>query len=96
MNIIIVLQLIIAFVIGFTGLFIIHRIVTGFLVRNYQIDEADNTSLAVFQVGVILSGGIILASIVDPAVNAIRLLNPQGTLNLSSMGSALMSSWSPT
>ncbi len=89
MNIIIILQLIVAFVIGFTGLFIIHRLVTGFLVRNYQIDESDNTSLAVFQVGVILSGGMILAAIVDPAVNAIRLLNPQGTLNMSTMGSAL-------
>lgn len=89
MNIIIVFQLVIAFVIGFAGLFIIHRLVTGFLVRNYHIDENDNLSLSIFQVGVILSGGIILSSIVDPAVNAIRLLNPGGELSLSSLGNAM-------
>jgi hypothetical protein len=89
MSIIIILQLIIAYVIGFTGLFVIHRIVTGFLVRNYQIDDNDNISLSVFQVGVILSGAFILSAIVDPAVNAIRILNPEGTLSMSTMGSAL-------
>lgn len=89
MNIIILFQLVIAFIIGFSGLFVIHKLVTGFLVRNYQIDENDNLSLTIFQVGVILSGGFMLSSIVDPAVNAIRLLNPTGTIGLSSLGSAL-------
>ncbi|MEY3593021.1 MAG: hypothetical protein RLZZ38_2015 [Bacteroidota bacterium] len=89
MSIIIIFQLLIAFILGFTGLFIIHRVVTGFLVRNYQIDDTDNISLSVFQVGVILSGALILSAIVDPAVNAIRILNPEGTLNMSNMGSAL-------
>ncbi|MCE2711613.1 MAG: hypothetical protein LW688_03635 [Cryomorphaceae bacterium] len=89
MNMIIIFQLVVAFALGFSGLFIIHRVVTGFLVRNYQIDENDNLSLTIFQVGVILSGGLILSSIVDPAVNAIRLMNPDGALKLSSMGTAL-------
>ena len=89
MSIIIIFQLIIAFVIGFIGLFIIHRIVTGFLVRNYQIDVVDNISLSIFQVGIIFSGTLILSSIVDPAVNAIRLLNPEGIVSLSAMGTAL-------
>jgi len=88
MSAIVILQLVIAFVMGFLGLFIIYRVVTGFLVRNYQIDETDNLSLSVFQVGVILSGTLILSAIVDPAVNAIRLLNPEGTINMSSMGTA--------
>lgn len=86
---IIIFQLTIAFVIGFTGLFIIHRVVTGFLVRNYQIETSDNISLSIFQVGIIFSGTFMLSSIVDPAVNAIRLLNPDGIINLAAMGTAL-------
>jgi uncharacterized membrane protein YjfL (UPF0719 family) len=88
MSTIIILQLIIAFVVGFAGLFLLHRIITGFLKRNYQIDDTDNTSLSIFQVGVILSGALILSSVVDPAVNAIRLLNPSGELEPSKLGSS--------
>jgi hypothetical protein len=88
MSTIIILQLIIAFVIGFAGLFLLHRIITGFLKRNYQIDDTDNTSLSIFQVGVILSGAMILSSVVDPAVNAIRLLNPNGEIELSKLGTS--------
>jgi hypothetical protein len=39
--------------------------------------------------GIILSGSIILSSIVDPAVNAIRLLITEGTTSISNIGSAL-------
>jgi hypothetical protein len=53
MSTIIILQLAFAFFIAFLGLFIIHRVVTGFLVRNYQIEEHDNLALSIFQVGVI-------------------------------------------
>jgi hypothetical protein len=88
MNTIIILQLIIAFLVGFAGLFLLNQIITGFLKRNYQIDETDNTSLAIFQVGVILSGTLILSSVVDPAVNAIRLLNPTGAIEISKLGSS--------
>ena len=88
MSTIIILQLIIAFVVGFAGLFLLHRIITGFLKRNYQIDDTDNTSLSIFQVGVIFSGSLILSSVVDPAVNAIRLLNPSGEIELSKLGSS--------
>jgi hypothetical protein len=89
MSTIIILQLAFAFFIGFFGLFIIHRVVTGFLVRNYQIEEHDNLALSIFQVGVIASGSLILSDIVNPAVNAIRVLNPEGTLRLSTMGNAM-------
>jgi uncharacterized membrane protein YjfL (UPF0719 family) len=88
MSTIIILQLIIAFVVGFAGLFLVYRIITGFLKRNYQIDDTDNTSLSIFQVGVIFSGALILSSVVDPAVNAIRLLNPSGEIELSKLGSS--------
>ncbi len=88
MKTIIILQLVIAYIIGFVGLFLLHRIITTFLKRNYQIDDTDNISLSIFQVGVILSGSLILSSIVDPAVNAIRLLNPSGEIELSKLGSS--------
>jgi uncharacterized membrane protein YjfL (UPF0719 family) len=89
MNTIIIAQLVIAFIVGFLGLFLLHRITTGFLVRNYQIDENDNLALSIFQVGVILSGTLILSAIVDPAVNAIRLLNPSGDIELAKFGSSI-------
>lgn len=88
MKTIIILQLVIAYIIGFVGLFLLHRIITTFLKRTYQIDDTDNISLSIFQVGVILSGSLILSSIVDPAVNAIRLLNPSGEIELSKLGSS--------
>jgi hypothetical protein len=88
MKTIIILQLVIAYIIGFVGLFLLHKIITTFLKRNYQIDDNDNISLSIFQVGVILSGSLILSSIVDPAVNAIRLLNPSGEIELSKLGSS--------
>ena len=71
MSTIIIFQLVIAFIVGFLGLFLLNRITTGFLVKNYQIEESDNISLSIFQVGVIFSGTLILSSIVDPAVNAV-------------------------
>ncbi len=89
MNTIIIAQLVIAFIVGFFGLFLLHRITTGFLVRNYQIEEEDNLALSIFQIGVILSGTLILSSIVDPAVNAIRLLNPSGEIELAKFGTSI-------
>ena len=80
--------LVIAFIVGFLGLFLLNRITTGFLVKNYQIEESDNISLSIFQVGVIFSGTLILSSIVDPAVNAIRMLNPTGEIEITKLGSS--------
>jgi uncharacterized BrkB/YihY/UPF0761 family membrane protein len=88
MSTIIIFQLVIAFIVGFLGLFLLNRITTGFLVKNYQIDESDNISLSIFQVGVIFSGTLILSSIVDPAVNAIRMLNPTGEIEITKLGSS--------
>ena len=89
MNTIIIAQLVIAFIVGFFGLFLLHRITTGFLVRNYQIEEEDNLALSIFQIGVILSGTLIFSSIVDHAVNAIRLLNPSGEIELAKFGTSI-------
>lgn len=88
MSTIIIFQLVIAFIVGFLGLFLLNRITTGFLVKNYQIEESDNISLSIFQVGVIFSGTLILSSIVDPAVNAIRMLNPTGEIEITKLGSS--------
>ena len=89
MSFIVILQLVVAFVMGFTGLFVIHRVVTRFLVRSYAIPEEDNLSLTIFQTGVILSGAVILSAIVNPAVNAIRILNPSGAFSFGSFAPAM-------
>lgn len=90
MSAIIIFQLLFAFFIGFFGLFIIHRIVTWYLVRYQKIEEHDNLALSIIQMGIIASGSIILSDIVDPAVNAIRLLNPNDHFQVTTIGSALI------
>jgi uncharacterized membrane protein YjfL (UPF0719 family) len=50
----------------------------------YKI-ENDNTAFAIFQVGIIFSGSLILSSIISPALNATRFLNPDNTFTLESL-----------
>ena len=85
MNIIIIIQLVVAFVIGLTSLFILYRITNNFLTKTYQIEEQDNTAFTVLQMGIILSGSLVLSSIITPAINVIRIMNPSGALNMSNV-----------
>jgi uncharacterized membrane protein YjfL (UPF0719 family) len=50
----------------------------------YKI-EKNNNAFAIFQVGIIISGSFILSSIISPALNATRFLNPDNNYTLQSL-----------
>jgi hypothetical protein len=77
-----ILQLVLAFGIGISALFALLKIFKFMMKTIYKIEE-DNQAFAVFQTGIILSGAMILSSILSPALNAIRFLNPNNQFNFS-------------
>jgi uncharacterized membrane protein YjfL (UPF0719 family) len=81
---IIVLQLIIAFFIGILSLVMIFRFMNLVLKRFYQFEDK-NLAFSIFQSGIIMSCAMILSSIIDPATNAIRMLNPSSDFQLEPM-----------
>lgn len=81
MNVTIILQVLIAFGAGLTALFVLYRLLDQMMKRNFQITEP-NHAYAVFQVGILLSGSLILSSVMNAAMNAIRFLN-QGDTTLT-------------
>lgn len=89
MNAIIIIQLLVAFVIGIISLFIIYRAVNFVMSKYFGLNDKDNTSFTVFQMGIIIAGALILSTIIDPAINAIRILNPQGSFNISQVLTSL-------
>ncbi len=89
MNILVVIQLAIAFVIGLTSLLLVHRILNVFLNRRFQLSDNINTAYGVFQAGIFLSTAVILKSVINPAVNALRLFSQSGLTASDLMTSAL-------
>jgi uncharacterized membrane protein YjfL (UPF0719 family) len=83
MKSIIVIQVIIAFVSGLSALFLLYRLLNSFMRKRFQIEET-NTSFAIFQAGILLSGSLILSSVLSAAVNAIQYLNQSGNFNMQS------------
>jgi uncharacterized membrane protein YjfL (UPF0719 family) len=70
-----IIQFLLAFTIGISSLFTLFKIIKYLMKSVYKIEE-ENTSFAIFQTGIIISGSFILSSIISPALNAIRFLNP--------------------
>jgi hypothetical protein len=54
----------------------------------YKIEE-ENNSFSIFQTGIIISGAFILSSIISPAINALRFLNPDNNFTSQSIISSL-------
>ena len=84
MKTIIFIQFLLAFSIGIASLFIIYR-TTNYLMRKRYGVEEKNTAFAIFQAGIVLSGAFILSTVVNPAVNAIRLLNQNNEIDIQSI-----------
>lgn len=89
MKLIIIIQVVVAFAIGVGSLFVLYRLLNNYVRKKAGITEA-NTAFAVFQVGILLSGSMIMSSVVNPAVNAIRLLNPGAAFNMQNVGTSLV------
>jgi uncharacterized membrane protein YjfL (UPF0719 family) len=83
MKSIIIIQVLIAFVSGLGALFLLYRLLNYFMRKRFQIEETNN-AFAIFQVGIILSGSLILSSVLSAAVNAIQYLNKAGAFNMQS------------
>lgn len=84
MKSIIILQVLIAFVAGLSSLFLLYRILNNYMRRKFEIEEA-NTAFAIFQVGILLSGSLILSSVLSAAINAIQFLNQGGDFNAQNL-----------
>ena len=84
MNFIILLQYILAFAIGIFSLFMIYKLMNYFLKRMYHLEDK-NLSFAIFQSGIILSCAMILSSVIDPAINVIRIMNPSDQVIIESL-----------
>ena len=84
MKSIIIIQVFIAFVSGLSALFLLYRLLNYFMRKRFQIEET-NTSFAIFQVGILLSGSLILSSVLSAAVNAIQFLNQSGPFNIQNL-----------
>lgn len=88
MKTIIFIQFLLAFSIGISSLFIIYRTANYFMRKRYGVEEK-NTAFAIFQSGIIFSGSFILSAIINPAINAIRLLNPNNDVDYESIAVSL-------
>lgn len=84
MKSIIILQVLIAFVAGLSSLFLLYRVLNNYMRRKFEIEEA-NTAFAIFQVGILLSGSLILSSVLSAAINAIQFLNQGGDFNTQNL-----------
>jgi uncharacterized membrane protein YjfL (UPF0719 family) len=84
MKSIIILQVLIAFVAGLSSLFLLYRVLNNYMRRKFEIEEA-NTAFAIFQVGILLSGSLILSSVLSAAINAIQFLNQGGDFNAQNL-----------
>jgi uncharacterized membrane protein YjfL (UPF0719 family) len=89
MKVIIIIQVAVAFVIGIGSLFVLYRLLNNYVRRKSEIAET-NTAFAIFQVGILLAGSMIMSSVVSPAVNAIRFLNQSEVFNIQSCMTSLV------
>lgn len=87
MNTIVIIQTIVAYFIGIMSLVMVNNILNGYLRRRFEISER-NLAYGVLQIAIILSTSLILSSVIDPGVNAIRLLN-QGDQNITKIALSL-------
>ncbi len=87
MNMMIVLQAIIAFSMGIASLFLVYKVMNLYMKRTFQIEEV-NTAYATLQLGIILSTSLLVSSIIGPGMNAIRFIN-QSAVSVSTVSSSL-------
>jgi len=87
MNTIVFIQTIIAYFIGIISLVLVNNILNGYLRRKFEISER-NLAYGILQMSIILSTAVILSSVIDPGINALRILN-QGELNIGKIAFSL-------
>ena len=78
MNTMFLIQTLMAFAMGISSLLLVYKILNGYLDKRYQMSENRNTAYGVLQTGIILATSIMLRTIVDPAINGLRLFSQSG------------------
>ena len=86
MNVLILIQALLAFSIVMASLFTIYKVMDSYLKRQFQVTEL-NMALSVFQTGILLSTANLMSSVVSPAMNAIRFLT-QETIDMASVATS--------
>ncbi|MFM2207963.1 MAG: hypothetical protein RL213_1938 [Bacteroidota bacterium] len=87
MNYSILLQAVIAFIMGVSSLFLVYKLLNIYLKRVFKIVDI-NTAYATLQVGILLSTALLIAAIVGPGMNAIRFIN-QNDINFNTVSTSL-------
>lgn len=87
MNYFLLIQAVIAFLMGVISLYLVYRILNSYLKRVFQISEV-NHAFATLQVGILLSTALLVSSIVGPGMNAIRFIN-QTDINFATISTSL-------
>lgn len=86
MNVLILIQALLAFSIGMASLFIVYKVLESYLKKQFQVTEL-NMALSVFLTGILLATANLLSSVVSPAMNAIRFLT-QDSLSVAAVASS--------
>lgn len=78
------IQVLLAFVAGISGLYLLYKILNTYLRKKFDIQEL-NSAFAIFQVGILLSGALMLSSVLSAGINAIQFLNQGGQYSINNI-----------
>lgn len=76
MNILLLLQSVLAFSIGIVSLYFVYVIVRWYLYKMIKIAN-ENEAFAIFKAGIILASANLMSSVTGPGINVIRFLNQE-------------------
>jgi hypothetical protein len=86
MNVLILIQALLAFSIGMASLFTVYKVLESYLKKQFEVTEL-NMAFSVFLTGILLATANLLSSVVSPAMNAIRFLT-QDSLSVAAVASS--------
>ena len=86
MNVLILIQALLAFSIGMASLFTVYKVLESYLKKQFEVTEL-NMAFSVFFTGILLATANLLSSVVSPAMNAIRFLT-QDSLSVAAVASS--------
>lgn len=74
MKSIIIIQTILAFLLGISSLILVYNLTNRYISSRVKLDSK-NQSFGIFQSGLVISTALILSSVINPAINAIRIIS---------------------
>ncbi|MGC6414890.1 MAG: DUF350 domain-containing protein [Bacteroidia bacterium] len=73
MKIIVIIQTVLAFLLGISSLILVYNLIGRYIKSKIKLDT-NNQSFGIFQAGLIIATALILSSVINPAINAIRII----------------------